>query len=141
MECGAHRLFNTIINRDSSICISIAAVAYNANDEQKIRKNVGNDYDLNKNYLVTARNLADTINHKLVFHLVNYSKEQFNADHSGEYVRNCNLPYKGIYTFNKTVFLAKKNTGHIELVYYYKTTMKEKITDIIKQTAAMVRFQ
>jgi len=134
-------MFYTIINRDSTIRIGLAALEpTKPKDLEWIKKHFNPNFDPNKNYLRTAYSHADTVHHQLVFYSKEYSKQKFNADDSGEYSRNCTLPFEGKYNNHKIVFMAKRNRGHVELSYFYTDAARDRIDKVIKNTAGMIKF-
>jgi hypothetical protein len=143
-SCGEGKFSNaityTIRNRDSSIAIGFSFIGMPDPNTLAMIKGSNPAYNPNNNYLITAKNTADTINHKLIFYSKEYSKAIFNADDAGEYVRVCPIPYSNRYLNRKIVFIFKKDRGHAEITYFYTERAKYRIDEYIKQTSSMLKF-
>jgi len=143
--CGDAKISSTMLytitNKDSTIRIGFAVVEpIKPKNLEWTKKHFNPSFDDNKNYLLTAHILADTVHHQLIFYDKEYSKQKFNADDSGVYSRNCTLPFEGKYNNHKIVFMAKRNRGHVELSYFYTDVARDRIDKVIKNTAGMIKF-
>jgi hypothetical protein len=128
----------TMVNKDSSIVIGLALMKATPKRFQAL---LGPGADFNTNYLRSAKYLADTINHKLIFYKSAYSKQKFNADDAGEYYRSCPTPYKGKYPYKRVVFGFKKDTAQFEIVYFYNKVSEKRIDKVIRNTAGIIKFK
>ncbi|HCN84230.1 MAG TPA: hypothetical protein DIT07_11515 [Sphingobacteriaceae bacterium] len=143
-QCGDGKSTNainyTITNKDSSVVIAFSFINLPDSNSLAMIRRFSPGWDPNKNYIKTAKNRADTLNHKLLFYEKDYSKRVLNADDAGEYVRACSLPYMNRYKNYRVIFLFKRDRGHIEITYFCTDTSKDKIGDYIKQTKGMLKY-
>lgn len=126
----------TIVNSDNSIRIGFAPV-FPLGDDWGTAFNI--EYSSENQYLLNAESAADE--NGVTLYEQSYVKQKFNADHGGEFFRDCTGLYEGIYPHNRVVFIQKADRGYFEINYIYtdKTT-PEDIKKVITQTAGMIRY-
>lgn len=132
-----------LLSKDSSLCIGFNIVKVNLKDDSSaFLKVMFPGRTANTNYKLGIRHKADTIHDRVVYYSSKESKRHFNADISGTYGFEMQLPFDGRYYRCRIVFMHKDNVGDAEIYYFYENERQRKEVDrLIKNAYKLLRYK